>query len=237
MQRLWALWRHRENFYTWQPALDAAFDLSASARRRGHCHAAVGGRSGSVLPGAVRERLKNPATGPGRTPMPERPPAPAPRDHPSHVKLRVRLPGRAGPCRHTNERPVPRRASPGPRRAPAPLPRSPGIPGSGTGSRPKASATAERGAEGRGRKSRTAPGAEGRLTRLRGGRRLPGLGRRGSLSPRASTETTGAAAGKDAAPRGKSTHLLGWPGRYAASCHHSPLPVQRRLGCYLRAPP
>ncbi|XP_027455859.1 serine/arginine repetitive matrix protein 1-like [Zalophus californianus] len=78
-----------------------------------------------MFPGAVRERLKNPATGTGGTPVAERPPAAAPRDHPSHLKVGVRLLGRAGPRRHTNRRPVPRRASPGPRRAPAPRPRSP----------------------------------------------------------------------------------------------------------------
>lgn len=119
--RLWAfLRRHRENFYFWhrllmlQPTLLQALRAGATITPR-----ELNGPA-PVISGAVRERLKIPVTGTGGVP-----PAPAPRDHPWHLKLGVRLPGRAGPCRHTNKRPVPRRASPGPRRAPAPAPAQP----------------------------------------------------------------------------------------------------------------
>lgn len=82
---------------------------------------------------------------------------------------------------------------------------------------------------GRGRKSGTSRRTERLLTRLRGGRRRSGSGRRGSREPGTSAEPAGAAAGTHAAPGGGSTHLLGWPGRYAAGCHRRPLAAPRLL--------
>lgn len=184
-------------------------------------------------------RLKNPVTGTG---------APAPLDHPSHLKLGVRLPGRAGPRRHTNQRPVPRRASPGPRRAPAPALAQPAGNGgraspvqaqeaaAGSGG-PKASAAGRRGTEGRGRKSGTSPGVEGLLTRLRRGRRLPGSGRRSSLSPAPPPRPPAPQPGKTRLPAAKA--LTSSAGRAATppavtSAHCLP---SADSGCYLRAPP
>ena len=122
----------------WQPAFDAAFDPPAGAARRGHRHAEAGRPPASMLPRAVRARLK-PRHGGRREAAAQRAPS-RPRGITAwYLQLRVRLPAgpipaatqtrtRSGGARHTHHavhQPQARGAR-GELRA--------GIPGSGTGS-------------------------------------------------------------------------------------------------------
>lgn len=77
-----------------------------------------------MRPSAVRAHLKIPATGAEGMPVAERQPSLASRDH-LLTSEALDPPHGDGPRRRTNKGPDPRRASPGPRRAPAPRPRRP----------------------------------------------------------------------------------------------------------------
>lgn len=100
-----------------------------------------------------------------------------------------------GPRRHTNKDASPRRASPAPRRAPAPRPCRRGERRAGNAGSLAQEAAVDRVAwrpprrrelgepPDRGRKSGTSLRSEGGFSRLRCGRHLPGSGWRGSLRP------------------------------------------------------
>lgn len=163
-------------------------------------------------------------------PVAVRPPSPAPREH-----LPAREAGGPASRRGKKTRGRPRRArhrDPAvrqPRARAARGRRRVGIPGSGTGSgggsRPEASAAAGTKPE-----KRKGPRAEGRLMRLRCGRRLPGSGWRGSLSPQPPPSPRGPLREGRSSPRQEHS-----PSRLAVpEAHCLPRAGSR---CYLRAAP
>lgn len=152
------------------------------------------------------------------------------------ISLQLKLCGSSRPSQRTNEDPDPKRASPEPRCAPAPHPRDTagGHPRLRHRKRRRLSGREASAAAGRAVVGAKTGKAE-RPSEPRGGSRASaaatacwGSSGLGILSP-CLRRDHGASAGTRAAPCGRSTHLLGWPGRYATGCHRRPLFAERLL--------